>query len=215
MENDKDIQSSFIPKQALTKESPARRRELPGLFTLLSLVILISAIVFFGGTYYYKLSVQSDVDKVTQSLEVRRRNLSVQESLMPQIERLDKQLKRAVSLLDGHNTLSMVFRFLERRTLQSIRYNSFSQQGETLNIRGTAANYEGIALQSNIFAKEQVAKDFVFSDLNTTSSDNRVGFNLQIEFSPLLFSYKAELAATQTANAASATSSTPQPETQN
>ena len=189
---DKDIQSSFIPKQVLSKE-PVRRREPTSLFLLLSFVVLVIAGLFFGGAYSYQLILQGKIDKLLTSLEVRRQSL-VQLSLIEKIERLDKQLKRAVTLLDGHRTLLAVFKFLEDETLQSIRYSSFSQIGSSVTLRGLARNYEGVALQSIIFADDERVTDFVFSDLNVDATGH-VSFNLKLDLDPSLFSYGNYLAS--------------------
>ncbi|MBI2100517.1 MAG: hypothetical protein HYT47_00635 [Candidatus Vogelbacteria bacterium] len=194
-----NIQSSFIPKQALTKE-PRPRREPLGLLFLLSLVVLIIAILFLGGAYVYRSTLESDINRdcpsanpsaiegcgLVASIEVRRQSLD--QALILKIERLDKLLRRAAAILGDHRTLLSVFRWLEDETLQTIRYASFSQTGASLNLRGSARNYEGIALQSIVFSENSRVKDFVFSDLNVDAG-GRVNFNLKLEVDPKLLNY--------------------------
>ncbi|MBI4136247.1 MAG: hypothetical protein HY481_01715 [Candidatus Vogelbacteria bacterium] len=198
-----DIQSSFIPKQVLTKE-PRPRREPLGLFFLLSLVVLFIILLFFAGAYVYRTTLESDINRacpsanpgaiegcgLVASIEARRQSLD--QTLILKIERLDKLLKRAASILDNHRTLLPVFRFLEAETLQTIRYSSFGQTGSSLNLRGSARNYEGIALQSIIFAGNSRVKDFVFSDLNADAG-GRVSFSLKLEVDPKLLNYFDDL----------------------
>lgn len=200
---EQNIQSSFIPKQVLTKEARPRRESL-GLFFLLSFVTLIIVLLFFGGAYGYKRYLDQAINRpcpssntpgavegcgLLASLEVRRQSLNQQELIL-KIERLDKQLKRATVLLDSHRTLLPVFQFLEDETLQSIRYSSFNQDGANLTLRGAARNYEGIALQSIVFSGHRTVKDFVFSDLNADAA-GRVSFSLKLDLDPILLSYAA------------------------
>ncbi len=205
-----DIQSSFIPKQVLVKESRPRREPL-GLFFLLSLVVLFIVLLFLGGVYVYRSTLDSEINRpcpsvnpgaiegcgLIASIEARRQSLD--QTLILRIERLDKLLKRAAVILDNHRTLLPVFRFLEDQTLQTIRYSSFSQTGASLNLRGSAQNYEGIALQSIIFAENSRVensrvKDFVFSDLNVDAG-GRVNFSLKLEVNPKLLNYFDDLLA--------------------
>lgn len=200
-----DIHSSFIPKQVLTKEVRPRREPL-GLFFLLSLVVLVIALFFFGGTYIYRSTLENDINRdcpsanpgaiegcgLVASIEARRQSLD--QALILKIERLDKLLKRAAAILDNHRTLLPVFRFLEEKTLQTIRYSSFSQTGTSLTLRGSAKDYEGIALQSIIFAGNSLVKDFVFSDLNVDAS-GRVNFSLKLEVDSKLLNYFDDLLA--------------------
>ena len=81
---------------------------------------------------------------------------------------------------------------MEDETLQSIRYSTFGQTASALNLRGTARNYEGIALQSIVFSQDQRVKDFVFSELNADAA-GRVGFNLKLDLDPSLFNYADHL----------------------
>ncbi|MBI2097580.1 MAG: hypothetical protein HYT46_01435 [Candidatus Vogelbacteria bacterium] len=200
-----DIQSSFIPKQVLTKE-PRPRREPLGLFFLLSLVVLVVALLFFGGVYVYRATLDSEINRncpsanpgaiegcgLLASIEVRRQSLD--QALILKIERLDKLLKRAVAILNNHRTLLPVFRLLEAETLQTVRYSSFSQTGPGLTLRGSAKNYEGIALQSIIFSEDRRVADFIFSDLNIDSA-GRVSFNLKLDLAPAVLSYFGDLTA--------------------
>ena len=61
-----------------------------------------------------------------------------------------------------------------------------------MNLRGSAKNYEGIALQSIIFAENSRVKDFVFSDLNVEAG-GRVSFSLKLEVDPKWLNYFDDL----------------------
>lgn len=196
-----EVQTSFIPKQALTKEVRPLRREPFGLFSVLATVVLLVALIFLAGVYFWRAKLSRDIERpcpsanpgstagcgLVASIEAVRQ--SIEQKQIEIIEQFDKKLKRAGVILNNHRTFLPSFEFLEAETLQSIRYTSFNQTGASLNLRGSAANYEGIALQSIIFAADRRrVKDFVFSDLNADVG-GRVAFNLKLDLDPQQLSY--------------------------
>lgn len=194
-----EIQSSFIPKQALVKDLRPRSEPF-GLFFLLSLVILLIALLFFGGVFVYKNMLAAEINRpcpsadptsvagcgLLASIDVHRR--AIEEDQILAIERLDKQLKRAQTMLDDHRTFLPIFKFLEEQTLQSVRYTSLNQTGANLTLRGQARDYEGVARQSIVLmAADREVEDFVFSDLSADAT-GRVSFNLKLDLNPKLLS---------------------------
>ena len=199
---DKEIQSSFIPKQVL-QSGPRSVHQPVGLFLLLSLVVLIVALLFLGGAYGYRFWLSDEINHpcpsevgdiegcgLLASLERRRESLR-QDSILG-FELLDKQLIRASEIVERHQTLLPALRFLEDETLQSIKYTSFSQTGPVLDLKGVAKSYEGVALQSIELAGNQLIEDFIFSDVNADQEGN-VGFTLKLTLDPSLFSYVKNL----------------------
>src|SRR3989344_680347 len=162
---DKEVQTSFIPKQVLSTGSRSTRQPV-GLFLLLSIVVLIVALLFLGGAYAYRFKLTDDINRpcssdsgdelagcgLNASIAVRRESLDPDS--IAGFELLDKQLRRASEILDQHKTLLPVLAFLEAQTLQSIKYTSFNQTGTVLDLKGVAKSYEGVALQSIEFANE-------------------------------------------------------------
>ena len=199
-----EIQSSFIPKQVLTKD--ARPRAEPfGLFFVLAVVILLITLLFFGGAFVYKNMLAAEINRpcpsanadsvagcgLLASIDVHRR--AIEEEQILAIETLNKQLKRAQSILNEHRTFLPIFKFLEEQTLKSIRYTSLTQTGASLTLRGQARDYEGVARQSIVFmAANRDIEDFVFSDLSADAA-GRVSFNLKLDLNPKLLSYSEAL----------------------
>ncbi len=204
---DKEVQSSFIPKQVLSTGSRSVHQPV-GLFLLLSFVVLIVALLFLGGAYAYRFKLTDDIERpcpsdsgeelkgcgLNASIAVRRESLDP--ASISGFEILDKQLRRATEILDQHKTLLPALSFLETQTLKSIKYTSFSQTGTVFDLKGAAKSYEGVALQSIEFANEingsRLIKDFVFSDVNADQTGN-VNFSLKLTLDPSLFSYVKNL----------------------
>ena len=203
---EKEVQPSFIPKQALSSGSRTVNQPI-GLFLLLALLVLIIALLFLGGAYAYRFWLADQINRPCPSeapagsdeiagcgLEaslVRRRESLSEESILG-FETLDKQLRLATEILEQHQTVLPALDFLARETLQSIRYTSFNQTGATLDLRGVAKSYEGVALQSIALAGNQLVKDFVFSDVNADQAGN-VSFSLKLTLDSALFSYVKNL----------------------
>ncbi len=199
---ERDVQTSFIPKQSLSVD--ARPRETIGLFLLLSIVVLIIALLFLGGTYGYRFYLNREINRpcdsdsggelgcgLLASLEKSKNSLG--DNSISEFELLDKQLRRAKEIVDEHKTFLPVLKFLEDETLQSIKYTSLGQTGTTLDLKGVARSYEGVALQSiEFFKSPQLIESFLFSDVNADATDN-VGFSLKLTLNPSLFSYVKNL----------------------
>lgn len=205
--DNRDIQSSFIPKQTLST-GPRVIRQPIGLFLLLSLVVLIVALLFLGGAYAYRFFLTDEIDRPCPSesgsalegcglkASLERRRASLNSDSIARFETLDKQLRRATEIVNQHKTLLPVLRFLEDQTLRSVKYTSFNQTGNIVDLKGVAKSYEGVALQSIELEKElsnsRLVKDFVFSDVNADQAGN-IGFTLKLTLDPILFSYVKNL----------------------
>ncbi len=200
---EKDIQSSFIPKQVL-QSGPRSVNQPISLFLLLSLVVFIVALLFLGGAYGYRFILTNEIHRecssvsgndlescgLLASLAIRQESIG-QDSIL-RFETLDKQLRLATQIIDRHQTLLPVLRFLETETLQSIKYASFSQTGRDIDLKGVAKSYEGVALQSNELNDNQLVETFIFSDVNADQNGN-VNFSLKMTLDPSLFSYVGNL----------------------
>ncbi len=200
---ERDVQTSFIPKQSLSVD--ARPKEHIGLFLLLSIVVLIVALLFLGGTYGYRFYLSDEINRpcaadsgnelescgLLASLERRRQSLD--EGSILGFELLDHQLKRASEILVSHKTFLPVLKFLEDETLRSVKYTSLNQTGNMLDLKGVARSYEGVALQSIEFSESPMVEDFIFSDVNADATGD-VGFSLKLTHDPTLLSYVKNLA---------------------
>ncbi len=200
---DSSNQTSFIPKQALTRTF-GRRHEPIGLFTLVATVILIISLLFLGGAYTYRYLLTDEIERLCDNpdiiegdgalagcgLEAQLTKLRgrLNQNTIATLETTDRKLKRAEGLLNSHQTLLPLLALLERLTLETIRYGHFDYNGETINLAGKAKGFESIALQSEVFDQDKLVTNYIFSDF-TVDADNRVGFKLILTVEPSLTSY--------------------------
>ncbi|MEK7586929.1 MAG: hypothetical protein AAB453_03620 [Patescibacteria group bacterium] len=205
-----ETQTSFIPKQVLTRQT-SQRSEGVGLFTVLSVVIFIVSLGFLGAVYFYRYILDDEInrpcpatpsagaDDVTRgcglspALAKKKADLGDETELLKRIERLDNKINKATALLAGHNSVLPIFEMLERLTLQTLGYTSFSFDGSTVKLAGKARSYESIALQSQKFSENMnEIKSFVFSGLSV-GEDDTVSFQLTLTVDPQLTTYTKSL----------------------
>ena len=186
----KGVETSFIPKQTLSREFE-RRHEPLGLFVLISVAVLIIVLLFFAGAWGYRAYIKENISTIETNLQKEKEKLE-HDSLI-KFKRLDRQLVRAEALLNSHNTALPLFAFLEEQTLQTVRYNSLSYNGGKIDLQGSARSYESVALQSDVFADDVRVKDFIFSNLGANETGN-VSFSLKLEIDPGILSFVKYLA---------------------
>ncbi len=195
--------SSFIPKQALNR--PTRRPAPFGFFMVLAVAVLLVTAVFLGGAYLYRSVLASEIDHPCDNEDIsgglggcglqqriKRQRADLVETEINKIKRFDTKLNRSKDLFAVHNTILPFFALLEDLTLHNIAFNSFSFDGETINLSGLARSYESIALQSETLDGNELVNKFVFSDFSSPS-DRGVPFRLTMVVDPALTVYQNSL----------------------
>ncbi len=209
---DRETQTSFIPKTVLTK-SVERMPQTLSLSTVISTLALLLSLALWGGTYAYRGLLKSSiedpcVDKSTlggatqqscglkESINKAREDLDQATTIF--LKRLNDKLLIGEDLVNQHKTTTPVFKMLEELTLPSVYYSHLSYSGNTLTIDGRASSYEDIAVQTQVFARDQGRiKSFIFSDLDLDSFGNVV-FKLVLNLEPEVTSYIRSLTNTTT-----------------
>ena len=131
----------------------------------------------------------------------------VDENTVEEFIRLRDRLSSGKDLLDNHVVLSQFFDTLESLTLQNVQFTDLklSVAGDhtaTIEMTGTAKNFNALAAQSNAFAANKLIKRAIFSDITLTDS-KAVSFKLTADVdSKLIVQQNA------TAGAASAATTT-------
>ncbi len=206
---DRDTQTSFIPKSALTKSVAVSPRvvSLPMVVTIL---VLLVSLVFWGGAYAYRRILVSNIESPCVERATGGRSCGLKESInrarqdldqatTVYLKRLNDKLAIGAGLVRQHQSAVPVLKMLEELTLPSIYYSRFEYaDGKTLNIEGRASSYEDIALQTQVFVRDKGRiKSFIFSDLDLDSFGNVI-FKLVVNLEPELTSYARALATNPT-----------------
>ena len=192
---DSKFQQSFIPKESLASGMNFRVGQGLGIFTLIAIVVFLISIGTFGVAYLYKQSIVKEISKLDADL-ARTREI-FQPSTIAEFKKLSNRLLVADKLLNNHRAFSRIFDVLEEATLQSVYFNSFylagSDKGFSLTLKGLAKNFSSVALQSDIFGKNQAIKNPIFSNLNLDQKGNVV-FDVNASVDLSILSYKNNVA---------------------
>lgn len=195
---DKEFQTSFVPKKTILEKEPSRSAgTASGLVNLVALIVFIASILAAGAAYFYRSSIETRVAEYKESLQ-RARN-AFEPTLITELQVLDKRMRAATDILDGHIAVSPIFELLGGITLPTVRYSDFSYEFNPENpnlvdikITGEAKGYNYIALQADLFGEDKFIKNPIFSDFTLDQLGN-VDFTLTFSVDKSLVLYESFL----------------------
>lgn len=191
---------SFIPRKAAAAvQASAPRHAKRSVFALISVGALVLALCAAGSTFIYQKVLVARLTKMNDDLVAAR--AAFEPSFIAELKRMNDRLEVAHTLLAGHRAVSPLFSLLEKETLGTVRFNTFSIAESTpdaktllMELGGEATSFNAVALQSDIFSKESIFQNPVFSDFNVDKSGN-VQFRFSADIAPEFSLYRAHLAA--------------------
>jgi hypothetical protein len=192
---DPKLQTSFIPKKPMVAETRAKTGI--SLFFLISLIVFLTSLALGAAVYLGQKQLITNLEKDRALLA---RNQDAFEPLtIETLTRLDRRIEASKRLLEQHVTVSPVFALLEEKTLQTVRFRSFSftttPAGIVLAMAGQARNFSSVALQSDVLGSSPFLKNTIVADLNLTS-DGSVSFGFRSMIDQKLVLYKSLLGIT-------------------
>ena len=188
---DANTGTSFIPHDAGT---PARSRRSGG---GLADVILMLAILAFAASaalavgvflYHQFLSTQANADLAKLASAEKQ----FQPELVDQLERLDKRMHSASSLLSKHLAPSAFFTILDAVTAKTISYSTLSflvSDTVKLDMDGVARSVNSVAFQADLLSKEPSFESPIFSNLDRQKDG--VHFHLSTLINPDSINFEA------------------------
>lgn len=193
---DQEFQTSFIPKKTETVK-PKRSGSSFGLINTISFVLLIMSIIMAGGVYFYRDNLATRVQEMQVSLN-RARNI-FEPSLLEELRILDKRMKAAREILQGHIAVSPIFNILQDTTLPNIRYINFQYELSLANpnlvqvsMTGEATSYDAITLQADLFNRNRFIRNPIFSNFSL-NRNGLIDFDLSFDVSRSLVSFEQEV----------------------
>ncbi len=192
---DPRLQTSFIPRQAVAGMSISRGggAQSWSIFSIIALVLFLLSVVAGIATFGYQRFLFSQVEAKNAAL-VAAQNAFEPETIQG-IDRMSRRVDASKTILGTHVMLSPLFDLLEKETLSTVRFASFSFSANSpsdivLLLNGEAKSFNSVALQSDVFGAEKVIKNPVFSNLDLDASGNVI-FRFRASLDPLLVQYKA------------------------
>lgn len=194
------IPTSFIPKRPLVQaEAPHASSRAPfGILSLLTTVLFFGTLIASGGIFLYERQLANQKMRMESQITKAKEGLGAE--FITDMKQLDNRITAIKALIQSHVVVTPIFQALEQVTLRSVQYRNFSYsfgQGTgtgartvSVEMMGTAKNYETIALQSEAFGKSTLIKDAVFSNLTVDEKRGAINFSLRFSVNAQDLSYQ-------------------------
>lgn len=170
----------------------SRGHEMVSLFFVISVIIFIITLIAALAVFSYKKILIERI--ATMNAELSSAKNAFEPDLIDMLRKFSNRVEVAKKVVDNHSVLSPVFDLLENQTLVGITFDNFKYESRDgaaslLSMSGQSKNFNSVALQSDIFGREKMIKNPVFSDLNLDQSGNVV-FKFSASLDPSLTAYK-------------------------
>ncbi|MCF7834085.1 MAG: hypothetical protein K9L98_00950 [Candidatus Pacebacteria bacterium] len=180
-----NFQTSFIPKKPIVEDRVTKPHSV-GFLTIVSILVLFTAVISSGGVYFYKGTLEKKLTGMQNDLTLAQGRFEPER--IAQLEVLNRRLRAGNTILDRHVAISPIFEALEKITMKTVRFSSFSYTLEeagadkkmNVQMKGKATDYRSIALQSDLINQNKYFKNPVFSNL---SLDEKGGVTFELLFS--------------------------------
>jgi hypothetical protein len=188
------FQTSFIPKKAVTAIPMSTKRTGTrsfGLISIITVIMFLGSIALSVGAFLYLQFTKQAIAEKTEQLTRARAAFDI--SLIEDLKRLDTRMKAADEIMGKHTKLTSLFDLLEESTLKTVQFETFDYSvgadGKvTISMRGNAKSYSSVALQSDLFGKNKMLQEAMFSNLDLDQKGN-VTFSFTAYVDPTLLSY--------------------------
>ena len=187
---------SFIPKNSLVRDESFLERPRPrSLLGFLAVVSILASFGAYGGLRFFDYTLNKQID--TRQEEVKKaRDTFTQSPEITKAKNFQARAELAQELLDGHIVVSPIFAFLQKNTLASVYFSSFSfkqtEKGLNVELVGEAPSYASLAYQADILSTQTDELSHVsFSNISLTKFGS-VAFSLSLTFTPEYLSYTKE-----------------------
>ncbi|KKQ35002.1 MAG: hypothetical protein US50_C0029G0009, partial [Candidatus Nomurabacteria bacterium GW2011_GWB1_37_5] len=150
--------------------------------------------------YFYKIILAKGISSI--DLELRKAEASFDESLVKDMQSLDKRVKSSKEVLSQHIIVSPILQVLGDLTLRTVRYTKFQYSYSReeankieVNMSGQASSYRAIAIQAALLGGNKNILNPVFSNL-TLDDRGRVLFDLSFSVDQNFLNYEQSVAGT-------------------
>ncbi len=192
-----DSSPSFIPKQPSRGAVKQRGTRKIYILTYISFVLFFGTLIAAGATFFYKISVESQLDIEKQKL-VEQRQLFNQADF-ERVREFSDKLTSSQKLLDEHVSVVSILDALEKATLSTIQIKTFGIDRSrysviALNLEAQTDSFNSVLFQRKIFAENPILQGAQMVDLKLDKNieeqvllggpEQTVAFNIIRELSP-------------------------------
>lgn len=189
------FQTSFVPKKPVVSGPGIPTPKGNNFFMIIATFIFIVSLVFVGLVYFWKYSLTETISGQLNDLQRARDEFNPEE--IAQATRLNNRIISIEELLNKHRSPVQVFEVLERYTLNTVRFNSFSYkttEGNEISISGSGvgSGFESIVLQSDEFGATTLLRDVIFNSV-VGQENGLVSFSFSALLDPNVVLYRKSL----------------------
>lgn len=205
---------AFIPRDTAVVAPRRSGGGLNDLLLLSGVVLLVASIALAVAVFLYQQFLQTESASKLEQLQ--RAKAAFEPSLIQQLTRLDDRMHAADGLLSSHVAPTALFHALEAGTLSTVSFQTLDFEADdphhiTIKMQGIAESVNSIALQADLFSKNGVITNPIFSGIARQSDG--VHFNLSAIVNPNAIKYSgADTGAAPQAPVQTQQSQTQQPQ---
>lgn len=178
---DSPITTSFIPKTRLTAASRQRPGIGFGLGLLVSGFILLVSLGLFGGVYFYKQSLQKQIDEAVVNLE--RAKKAFEPGLITELTNLTGSVNAAKQIFSQHQASSKLLKLIGDLSLKEVTFTTFTYGASgndiIVSMNGDAKSYTTVALQTKLLEDSDFIDTVSISNLALKEA-GRVNFSVKL-----------------------------------
>lgn len=173
---------------------------------------MLAALVASAGVFGYDKYLESV--RTAKEEKLKQAEASISRDTVEEFIRLRNRFESTETLLSQHVGLSQFFDLLESMSVQRVQFDHLSIEVEddrtaTIEVTGTAANFNALAAESAAFAAEKRIRRAIFSGISTNQT-GAATFTLEAELDPriVIWTGPTDAAPAPAAPAAPASTST-------
>lgn len=169
--------SSFIPKQPARGKVKTRGVRKIYIFAYISFVLFFGTLIATAGTFFYKVSVDAQLNAERQKLADLKGQFDRAE--LERIKDLEKQLDLAALVIDQHISVTAFFNALETSAIDSIDYEELLIERPeptdiTIALKGTTEDFNSILFQRSVIAGNPILTGATFEELSAQTTQSNV-----------------------------------------
>lgn len=149
-------QTSFIPKRPIAAGTSGVKIKKPwtfNIFLIAAVIVFLGSCAAAAGSYYWKLSLETDIDTIKQS--IAERESSLDQRLIEDMIARDRLLSAVNERLAQHVSVSLIFDLLSKLTIEPVRFQSIALERKApgvydVALKGIGESFAAVSFQEKV-----------------------------------------------------------------
>jgi hypothetical protein len=195
--------TSFIPQRQTQRKQKNHGVRKIYILAYVSYVLFFGTVFAAGGTFFYKYTLDSQLENKKSELATERTNFN--QADIESVRELSDRIYIAKEKMDGHVSVLSIFEALENSSSQALTFRKFSYKRPEeavplVTLTGEASNFNSLLFQREVLDLNPVfsGADFAEVALNLVTDENQdsnaepyplVTFEISKDIDPSLIGY--------------------------